>query len=179
MHNESTLAQPSSRARRDTPYDTGQLVLAYLDVRIREATIGTHSLEDVFRKLIQPRNRSLTIEAFEAGVAAIVGDHRLDDEIDTYATTSTVPLVEDTDWHRLREAPLDNSYTPMQTPTPSPRLTATAIPDRSPSSDTTDPPGATTTSRVPPPGVDVPCGPTRAGGLAALVVAIIFVRRLT
>lgn len=74
---------------RLTPYRKGAVVLAYLDQRIREETDGDRTIFAVFRRL--NGEEVVTYSEFKQAVASVVGDHRLDAEIDRYVLTGANP----------------------------------------------------------------------------------------
>lgn len=74
---------------RITPYAKGSTVIGYIDQRVREGTDGQKTIIDVFRRL--NKHDTVTHESFKDAVAAVVGDDRLDEEIDRYVLTDAHP----------------------------------------------------------------------------------------
>lgn len=66
------LVAPSTWEGRDTPYDRGALVIAALDARIRNASDGAATYEDVVRRL-NADTGNLTYAEFEDAVEAAAG----------------------------------------------------------------------------------------------------------
>jgi PGF-CTERM protein len=92
------LTDPSSWESNDANYDKGGLVLAALDARIRNATGGERTLEDVLSVRFRAEdnyNQLQTYEDFRRAVVDVSGDSSLGNWLDRYATTRAVPNVPD------------------------------------------------------------------------------------
>lgn len=88
------LSRPGGRA---LGYTKGERVVAALDLKIRAATDGNHTLEDVLRRIDRHNTsyaRSLTVAGFQRHVEAVAG-RSFDRWIDRYVTTEAVPPVPD------------------------------------------------------------------------------------
>lgn len=93
QHTDFTLANESLPRAYSGFYTKGAIVVAYLDSRIRRATGGNRSFEDVLRRLNERstgRMRLSTVE-FAGIVATVVGNDTLRDEIHRYVATSATP----------------------------------------------------------------------------------------
>jgi len=89
----ATLTDPASWPDRQTPHEKGARALAVLDSKIRDASLGHRSLEDVFRRL-NSHDGTVTYAVFARTVAAVAGQ----------------PMDEWLDRHVAGDAPVTDDY---------------------------------------------------------------------
>lgn len=107
IHGDVVLAEPRTWESR-SDYDKGALVLAALDVEIRERTDGERSYQDVMRRLNDARN--VDHETFADAVEAVVGEP-MDEFMDRYVLGDEIPDVpDDPDRYRTGEFEFDVEY---------------------------------------------------------------------
>jgi len=96
-YTDAVLTNRSTWANRGVQYELGAHELAALDARIRAASNGTRTLEDVFYMLNRESSR-VSYEDF-ADVVATVAGQRLDDWLDDFVASRDLPSVpESGDW---------------------------------------------------------------------------------
>ena len=87
------LADRETWSAPDLEYHRGERVAAALDARIREATGGERTLQDVLRRM-NDHDGEVTYEAFRGLVAAVAGTS-LDGWLDAYVQSGALPRVPD------------------------------------------------------------------------------------
>jgi hypothetical protein len=142
---DAVLDDPTTWSDGLAEYHKGKLVVAYLDGQIQRMT-ENRSFFDVLRRL-NAHEGEVSASDFEDAVAAVVGNHTLDDDIENYTSTTAYPSEEEVTFPPEIESELSprETATPETTTSDSPEKTATtsAVGETTPS--TGDP---TTTTAV-------------------------------
>lgn len=116
-YTDDVLTNRSTWPHGGVPYELGPHELAALDARIRTATNGTRTFDDVFY-LLNRRTGDISYAEFEQDVATVAG-RPLDDWLGRYLTTSeTPPIPESGNWLERPSGPRnfdgDNLSTPEE-----------------------------------------------------------------
>ena len=90
---DAVLADRSTWASSEVPYDKGERVIAALDAEIRIATDGERSIVDVWR-LLNAHDGTVSYADFVAVVEAVAGTE-MTDWLDRYVRTDAAPSVPD------------------------------------------------------------------------------------